>query len=131
MTSTSTATAVDKAFEFLGKPEHNEELLKIKKEVIFLNMDETPTRFSYETPKGHCYALKESVQLADLPPTEGQVDDTRKFSALCYHSTSESFNEEVLLGGGDARWGSMSMFAMPPGNGQRNKMEAAIANLQK
>jgi hypothetical protein len=113
------AKAVDKARAIPGK-----------KEVIFINMDETPTMFSYAVEKGSCYALK-NVDKNDLPPTDGQTDDKRGFSALCYHSTSAAFNREVLLGEGHPRWTSMTMFCMPPGDGRRRDMERAIEWLEE
>lgn len=100
-------------------------------EVVFLNMDETNTLFSYEVDPEHVYALKDSVQREDLPPTDGQTADKRSFSALCYHSTSVSFNKEVLLGEGNVNCGSMTMLCMPPGNGRRTKMERTIEHLQQ
>jgi hypothetical protein len=108
------AKAVDKARAMPGE-----------KEVIFINLDETPTLFSYAVEKGSCYALK-NVDKNDLPPTDGQSDDKRGFSALCYHSTSTAFNREVLLGEGHPSWTSMTMFCMPPGDGRRRDMTKTI-----
>jgi hypothetical protein len=96
-----------------------------EKEVIFINLDETPTRFSYAVEKGSCYALK-NVDKDDLPPTDGQSEDKRGFSALCYHPASTAVNREVLLGEGHPSWTSMTMFCMPPDDGRRRDMEKTI-----
>ena len=100
-------------------------------------MDETYVRFSYAPAQGHVYALEDSIGKSDLPVTSGQAADQRGFSALCYHSTSDEFNRQVLVGRGDPAWTSMTMFCLPPGEGKndrksrKKKMEETIAQLEE
>jgi hypothetical protein len=121
---------IDKFREKLAKAVDEARAMPGEKEIIFINLDETPTRFSYAVEKGRCYALKH-VDKDELPATDGQTEDKRSFSALCYHSTSTAFNREVLLGEGKPSWTSMTMFCMPPGDGRRREMNKTLDWLQK
>jgi hypothetical protein len=68
-----------------------------KPELIFINIDESPTQFRYQsTHREKLFTRSKNKRLVQKPASRGQTDDFRRTSAQLAHSTSPTFNREVL-----------------------------------
>ena len=69
-----------------------------KPELIFINIDESPTQFRYQsTHRAKLLCKRKNAHRIEKPVSDGQTDDLRHTSAQLAHSTSPEFNREVLI----------------------------------
>lgn len=106
-----------------------------KQEIIFINIDESPTKFAYQsTFKAKLFARKENVKHIERPVSKGQVDNSQRTSAQLAHSTSPAFNREVLIPSfmmcqkGGKKMGKRGKLIQNTGSVE-NKLEKAFAEL--